>query len=131
MDCSLCLNFFHLLAQKPNLVKKKKKKKSIYSNKCFNNFHLCEYSFTCPRLRASGLAWRLGLSCFNCNRGFNSVRVDWGGNWGCESCVCGLFLEEFIMHSHCMYCDGEGVSPNFCAISIVIAYYFVGKIRHL
>jgi hypothetical protein len=28
-----------------------------------------------------------------------------------------------------MYCDGEGVSPNFCAISIVIAYYFVGKIR--
>ena len=46
-------------------------------------------------------------------------------------CVCGLFLEEFIMHSHCMYCDGEGVSPNFCAISIVIAYYFVGKIRHL
>jgi hypothetical protein len=32
---SLCLNFFHLLAQKSNL-----EKCSIYSNKFFHNFHL-------------------------------------------------------------------------------------------
>jgi hypothetical protein len=36
-----------------------RKKKSIYSNKFFHNFHLSESSFTCPRLRASGLAQRL------------------------------------------------------------------------
>ena len=56
---SLYLNFFHLLAQKPNL-----EKFSIYSNKFFHNFHLSEYSFTCPRLRASGLARRLKTDCF-------------------------------------------------------------------
>jgi hypothetical protein len=31
------------------------KKKSIYSNKFFHNFHLSESSFTCPKLWASGL----------------------------------------------------------------------------
>ena len=51
---SLCLNFFHLLAQKPNL-----EKKVIYSNKFCHNFHLSESSFTCLWLRASGLAQRL------------------------------------------------------------------------
>ena len=53
---SLCLNFFHLpvLARKPNL-----QKFSIYSNKFFHKFHLSESSFTCPELRASGLARRL------------------------------------------------------------------------
>jgi len=51
---SLCLNFFHLLARKPNL-----EKCSIYSNKFFHNFHLSESSFTCPGLRASGLVRRL------------------------------------------------------------------------
>ena len=35
---------------------------SIYSNKFFHNFHLFESSFTCPGLRASGLAWRLHMS---------------------------------------------------------------------
>ena len=44
------LNFFHLLARKPNL-----EKISIYSDKFFYNFHLSESSFTCPALRASGL----------------------------------------------------------------------------
>ena len=39
--CSLCLNFFHLLAKKPNEEKKKK------SNKFFHSFDLSEYSFTC------------------------------------------------------------------------------------
>jgi hypothetical protein len=48
---SLCINFFHLLAGKPNL-----EKCSIYSNKFFHNFHLSESSFTCPGLQASGLA---------------------------------------------------------------------------
>jgi hypothetical protein len=48
---SLCLYYFHLRAQKPNL-----EKFSIYSNKFFHNFHLSESSFTCPRLQASGLA---------------------------------------------------------------------------
>jgi hypothetical protein len=52
-----CLNFFHLLAPKPNL-----EKFSIYSNKFFHNFHLSESSFTCPGLRASGLARRLIFS---------------------------------------------------------------------
>ena len=33
------------------------KKFSIYSNKFFYYFHLSESSFTCSRLRASGLAW--------------------------------------------------------------------------
>jgi len=47
---SLCLNFFHLLAQKPNL-----EKKSIYSNKFFHNFHLSESSFTCPMIQASAV----------------------------------------------------------------------------
>jgi hypothetical protein len=47
--CSRCLNFFHQLV-------KKQKKKFIYSNKFFHNFHLSECSFTCPRLWASGLA---------------------------------------------------------------------------
>jgi len=51
---NLCLNFFHLLARKPNL-----EKLSSYSNKFFHNFHLSESSFTCPGLRASGLARRL------------------------------------------------------------------------
>ena len=50
--CSLCLNFFHLLAHKPNL----EKKKSIYSNKFIHSF---ESSFACPGLHASGLARRL------------------------------------------------------------------------
>ena len=53
----MCLKFFHLLALKPNL-----ERFSIYSNKFFNNFHLTEYSFTCPMLRAGGfIARRLGL----------------------------------------------------------------------
>jgi len=53
---SLCLNLFHLIARKPNL-----EKNYIYSNKFFHNFHSSESSFTCPWLRASGLAWRLLL----------------------------------------------------------------------
>ena len=48
--CSFCLNFFHLLAQKPNL-----EKNNIYSNKFIDDFHLSESSFSCPRLRANGL----------------------------------------------------------------------------
>jgi hypothetical protein len=40
---SLCLNFFHILAWKPNL-----EKNYIYSNKFCNNFHLSESSFTFP-----------------------------------------------------------------------------------
>ena len=55
---SLCLNFVHLLAWKPNL-----EKCSIYSNKFFHNFHLSKSSFTCSGLRPSGLAWRLGYTC--------------------------------------------------------------------
>jgi hypothetical protein len=51
---SLCLNFFHLLAQIPNL-----EFFSIYSNKFFHNIHLSESSFTCAWLRANGLAWKL------------------------------------------------------------------------
>jgi hypothetical protein len=39
---SLCLNFFHLLARKPNLGKF-----SIYLSNFFLNFHLSECSFTC------------------------------------------------------------------------------------
>jgi len=35
------------------------KKKSIYSSKFYHNFYLSKSSFTCPRLRASGLARRL------------------------------------------------------------------------
>ena len=46
---SLCLNFFHLLARKPNL-----ELFSIYSNKFFHNFHLSESSFTYANLRTSG-----------------------------------------------------------------------------
>ena len=42
---SLCFIFFHLLARKPN------RKFSIYSKKKI-------IIFTCPGLRASGLAWR-------------------------------------------------------------------------
>jgi len=34
---------------------------SIYSNKFFHNFHLSESNFTCPGLRASGLAGRLNI----------------------------------------------------------------------
>ena len=56
---SLCLNFFHLLARKPNL-----EKLSIYSSKFFYNFHLSESSFNCPRLWVSGLAWRLDKISF-------------------------------------------------------------------
>ena len=48
---SLCLNFFHLLARKPNLGNF-----SIYSKNFFHNFHLYKSSFTCP---ASGLRHRL------------------------------------------------------------------------
>ena len=39
---SICLIFFHLVAEKPNL-----ENFSIYSNKFFHNFHLSESSFTC------------------------------------------------------------------------------------
>ena len=35
---SLCINFFHLLARKPNL-----ENFSIYSNKSFHNFHLLQF----------------------------------------------------------------------------------------
>jgi hypothetical protein len=49
-----CLNFFHLLARKPNL----EKKTSIYI-KFFHNFHLYDSSFTSTWLRASGLVRRL------------------------------------------------------------------------
>ena len=45
--CSICLNLFHLLTQKPNL----ERKKNIYSNKFFHNFHLSVSSFTCSELR--------------------------------------------------------------------------------
>ena len=48
------LNFFHLLARKPNL-----EKNYIYSNKFSHNFHLSESSFTCLGLQASGLAQTL------------------------------------------------------------------------
>ena len=50
----VCLNFFQLHTWKPNLGNF-----SIYSNKFFHNFHFSESSFTCPWLRASGLARRL------------------------------------------------------------------------
>ena len=53
---SLCHNFVHLLARKPNL-----EKFSIYSSKFFPNFLLSESSFTCPWLQASGLGRRLLL----------------------------------------------------------------------
>ena len=52
--CSLCLNYFHLLAWNPNL-----EFFFIYSNKFFHNFHSSESSFTCTRLDGIGLAWRL------------------------------------------------------------------------
>ena len=52
---SLCLNFFHLLARKPNL-----EKKLYLFLKLFHNFHLFESSFTYP-IRASGLVRRLGV----------------------------------------------------------------------
>ena len=55
---SLCLNCFHLLAQKPNI-----EKISIDSNKFFHNFLLSESSFTCHGLRVSGLVWRLQSNC--------------------------------------------------------------------
>jgi hypothetical protein len=51
---SQCPIFFHLPAQEPNL-----EKNSIYSTNSFIIFTLSESSFTCPRLQASGLAWRL------------------------------------------------------------------------
>ena len=47
--------FFSYFPGKPNLEKKN------YSNKFFHNFHLSKSSFTCPGLRASGLAQRLLL----------------------------------------------------------------------
>jgi len=51
---SLCLNFFTYLPESQIY-----KKNYIYSNKFFHNFHLSESNFTCPGLRASGLARRL------------------------------------------------------------------------
>jgi hypothetical protein len=51
---SLCLNFFHLLARKPNLEKK------IF----ISIFHLSESSITCPGLWASGIARKLYFSIF-------------------------------------------------------------------
>jgi hypothetical protein len=65
---AVCLNFFHVLAWKPNL-----EKNYIYSNKFFHNFHLSESSFTCPRLRASGFAWGLDMSKFLVSRSNFSV----------------------------------------------------------
>ena len=53
-DSSRCLNFFHLLVQKPNL-----ETNSIYSNKFFHIFHLFQSSFTCSGLLACGLVQRL------------------------------------------------------------------------
>jgi hypothetical protein len=55
--CSLCLNFLHLPARKPNL-----EKCSSYLNKFFHNFHFSESSIIYPGLRASGLAPRLALA---------------------------------------------------------------------
>ena len=52
---SLCLHFFHLNLPESQIIFF-----FIYSSKFFHNFHLSESSFTCPRLRASGLARRLG-----------------------------------------------------------------------
>jgi hypothetical protein len=57
---SLCLNFFHLLARKPNL-----ENFSIYSNKFFYNFHLSKSRFTCSGLWKSGLARRLHWLLFD------------------------------------------------------------------
>ena len=53
-DNKICALIFRLLARKPNL-----ENCYIHSNKFFHNFHLPESSFTCPWLRASGLARRL------------------------------------------------------------------------
>jgi hypothetical protein len=50
-----CLNFFHLLARKPNL----ENCSFYFKSKFFHDFHLSESSFTCHGLRASRLAWRL------------------------------------------------------------------------
>ena len=55
------------------------KKKNIYSNKFFHDFHLAESSFTCPRLRISGLAWRLSvivniyMYCLNLSTFYQSI----------------------------------------------------------
>ena len=51
----LCHNFFHLLAQKPNL-----ETFSIYSNKFLNNFHLSESSLTFPGLWCKWVSTKTG-----------------------------------------------------------------------
>ena len=51
---SLCINFFHLLAPKPNL-----EKYLFIQTNSFIFFTCPKSSFTCPRLWASGLARRL------------------------------------------------------------------------
>ena len=52
----LAFLFFYLFARTPNF-----ENFYIYSNKFFHNFHFSESSFTCPVLRASGLARRLSV----------------------------------------------------------------------
>jgi hypothetical protein len=51
------------------------KKKSIYSNKFCHNFHMSESSFTCPGLRASGLARRLKQLYIFAHQGFPSTSL--------------------------------------------------------
>ena len=55
--CSLCLNFFHLLARKLNL----QKIIIFIQTNSFIIIYWSKSSFTCPGLWASGLAWRQDL----------------------------------------------------------------------
>ena len=93
---------FHLLARKPNL-----EKSSIYSNKFFNNFHLSESSFTCPRLQESGLAQR--LHCENLK--FEKIwRV-----WPTENRESRTHLDKFLNLQ-----ESRQIATNllFCKISL-------------
>ena len=86
---NLCLNFFcHLLARKPNLVKKKKK----YSSKFFHNFHLSGSSFTCTELRSSGLVedYRWSLCNIWQTQKFELFLHVWLTNLWISSFSCGV-----------------------------------------
>lgn len=55
----------------------------MYSNKFFYDFHVAESSFTCPRLRTSGLAWSLSvivniycMYCLNLSNFYQSICID-------------------------------------------------------
>ena len=121
---SLWLNFFHLLARKPNL-----EKCSIYSSKIFHNFHLSESSFTCPGLRASvsvrrlSYSWKIAYLALNNNHRLTTLLV---GDFNTKLCKLGLkiFIQHYTVQATTL------TNTKLCKFGLKIFIQHYTKLQH-